>query len=285
MGETSTQPFLSGEDAASSTCMTGSIPPEPQDETQIYEANRKRRTKLQGWRFGVAMSAVTAIVVFVTNLVLMVWASTHSYLQDGVGDLYVGDCGVVNDWNIWSHVLINALSSVLLGASNYTMQCVMSPTRTECDAAHAKGIWLDIGVPGLRNITKISPSRRAFWALLAFSSLPIHLLYNSAVFKTMGTNAYDILVADSHSLNITTLNLSNSLENKVRRRYQQDPPSFIEMDPSDCISIYRATFLSDYSDVILVAVPSHMRRLKAFSSTNISSSENSQAQSLPSHDW
>lgn len=49
-------------------------------------------------------------------------------------------------------VIITVLGTLQLGASNYSMQCLSSPTRQEIDKAHSQGIWLDIGVPSLREM-------------------------------------------------------------------------------------------------------------------------------------
>lgn len=74
------------------------------------------------------------------------------------------------------HVLINVLSTLLLSASNYTMQVLSSPRRSDLDMAHKKGQWLDIGILSVRNIRKVDTKRRVLWFVLAVSSIPLHLL-------------------------------------------------------------------------------------------------------------
>lgn len=157
---------------------------EPQDKS-----NRRRQSFLTGWRAGVAASAIMTTVILVINVVITVWASLQFEVNDGIGNAYIGDCSVVNTWSTILHVFINGLSSALLGASNYTMQCLTAPTRKECDIAHAHQDWLDIGIPSVRNLGRIRWSRRIAWGLLALSGIPIHLLYNSAVFKQLDDNA------------------------------------------------------------------------------------------------
>lgn len=124
--------------------------------------DHQRRRRLQGWRFGVASSAALATLVLVINFVLVVWASLSHSLHDGIGRLYVGDCDTVDTWSLWLHLLVNVLSSTLLGASNYTMQCLASPTRSECDTAHVRGEWLDIGVGGVHNLSWCAQSQENF---------------------------------------------------------------------------------------------------------------------------
>ena len=78
--------------------------------------------------------------------------------------------------NVGLHLAINALSTVLLSASNYCMQCFSAPTRKEIDRAHAKRKWLEVGVMSFSNIFNIHWKRSMLWAFLALSSLPLHLL-------------------------------------------------------------------------------------------------------------
>ena len=85
----------------------------------------------------------------------------------------------------------------MLGVSNYTMQCLSSPTRDEVDRAHAHNKWLDIGVPSARNLSKIRTSRAILWGLLAVSSVPVHFFYNSVIFKTLDSNLYSVVVANA----------------------------------------------------------------------------------------
>lgn len=56
------------------------------------------------------------------------------------------------------------------------MQCLSAPTRKEVDEAHAKGKWLDIGVPSVRNLTSIPKLRLGMWVGLGLTSLPLHLM-------------------------------------------------------------------------------------------------------------
>ncbi|KAH5117022.1 hypothetical protein HBH71_117950 [Parastagonospora nodorum] len=91
------------------------------------------------------------------------------------------------------------MSTMLLSASNYTMQVLSSPTRNDIDKAHAKSEHLDIGVLSMRNLARI-PKRRLFlFIIMALSSIPIHLFYNSAVFYIGANNQYDIQVVQVDS--------------------------------------------------------------------------------------
>ncbi len=96
--------------------------------------------------------------------------------NEGKRVLYDGNCDTTKKVNIGIHVLINILSTILLGASNYCMQCMSAPTRAEVDRAHAKFRWVDIGIPSIRNLIRVRGLRVFLWLLLGLSSLPLHLL-------------------------------------------------------------------------------------------------------------
>jgi hypothetical protein len=128
--------------------------------------------RFTGWRFGALHFAIWATVVFLINLVVTIWGST----QRTSGVLLDGDCNRVKRLNTALHVLINVLSTILLSGSNYCMQCLSGPTRSEVDKAHALGKWLDIGIPSIRNVKHLSRRRITLWVLLALTSLPLHLL-------------------------------------------------------------------------------------------------------------
>lgn len=186
-------------------------------------------------------------------------------VHDGLSTVYEGDCHVVNQWSLGLHLVINALSSLLLSASNYTMQVLNAPTRTDCDRAHAKGDWLDIGITSLRNITRITRPRRVLWILLGLSSVPIHLLYNSAAFKTIDANDYQVVVAMPPFIDPSTAppphtNRSSysdygseyhwNLSEPTRDAYLEPGSNFENMTTGKCLDTYGVDFVTGYSDLI-----------------------------------
>lgn len=138
-----------------------------------------RQRNLQGWRFGIFSGALFACAVLIVNTSIAASAVARQRGQaseDAQITLFEGDCERVRRLNIGAHAMINILSTILLGASNYAMQCLSAPTRTEIDIAHGKRKWLDIGIPSVRNLGRISKRRALLWLLLVSSSLPLHLL-------------------------------------------------------------------------------------------------------------
>ena len=218
-----------------------------------------RLKKLQGYHFGVLCCAIVAAVVLVINLVFMIWALSKSRVQNGLGTVQDGGCKRTKTVTFWIHLAINVLSTLLLGASNYSMQCLSSPTRSEIDKAHRQGIWLDIGVLSVKNLRRLSTRRIVLWWLLAISSIPLHLLYYSAVFSTLCTRQYNVFLVspkfiDGAPFNATGLSIEggpgpvNHLQ-----AYQKNKTSSVKLENKECVEIYLATIISTNSDLILVS--------------------------------
>lgn len=121
-----------------------------------------------------------AFTVFLFNLVFASFAiHKHGFKIYG-GDLLGPKDGTTCDdtklYNKLIHFAINALSTVLLGSSNYCAQILVAPTRLEVDRAHVEKDWYDIGVQSLRNLRKIDFKRRTLWGCLMISSALLHLM-------------------------------------------------------------------------------------------------------------
>lgn len=123
-----------------------------------------------------AVQIVLINVIFCTNIGLTAYALRQYGSNNGVGLIYEGDCETVRTLDLWIHLLINLMSTGMLSASNYCMQLQAAPTRGDVNSAHGNDQYLDIGIPSIRNIRYISGWRRLAWVLLAFSSIPIHLM-------------------------------------------------------------------------------------------------------------
>ena len=146
------------------------------------------------------------------------------------------------------------------------MQCLSSPTRSEIDKAHGQRMWLDIGVPSVRNLRKLSTTRIVLWWLLATSSIPLHLLYNSAVFSTLSTHRYDAFLVtsdflDGAAFNVTAVfptlgNGTFNLQNKLQA-YNNNQTSFVKLENEKCVETYTAPILSANSDLLLVSSNLH----------------------------
>jgi hypothetical protein len=121
-----------------------------------YESANPNRSNqpntYSGWRGGCLAAAISAGTVLLINIIFTIWAAETSKSGTHIGTIHAGDCGAISKADSWLHIAINIMGTLLLGASNYTMQCLSSPTRKEVDAAHSTGRYLDIGLPSLRNL-------------------------------------------------------------------------------------------------------------------------------------
>lgn len=129
-----------------------------------------------GWKRGASLCLLVVGAVFLLNIVVTAWAATTFGLSGGIGTIHRGECARIKSTGLWLHIAINVLSTMLLGASNYYMQCLCSPTRQEVDQAHAQRMWLDIGIQSMRNLGKISRTRMSLWICLAATSIPLHIM-------------------------------------------------------------------------------------------------------------
>ena len=133
-----------------------------------------------GWHTGVLACATSVIVVLLINVSLTVYAAMNPEYKmerkSGIGTLYEGSCDKSRAIGLWLHLGINVLSTLLLSGSNYTQQCLATPTRNEIDAAHARRRWMDIGVPSIRNLIRIKAERSFLWIAIGITSIPLHLL-------------------------------------------------------------------------------------------------------------
>lgn len=146
------------------------------DPTKPFLERQSSFTRFSGWRGGVLISIVACAFVLLLNVILAIVSGTAWKLEDNIATAFTGNCKTAANWTTALHLLINLLSSLLLGASNYCMQRLVAPTRKEVDDAHAKNQWLDIGVPSIRNLPRIDKKRALLWLLLGLSSVPLHLL-------------------------------------------------------------------------------------------------------------
>ncbi|KAI1455288.1 hypothetical protein F4805DRAFT_468796 [Annulohypoxylon moriforme] len=82
------------------------------------------------------------------------------------------------------------------------MQVLNSPSRQELNAAHFQGSWMGIGIPSVRNALRVSRFKTLCWICLLFSSIPIHLLFNSTIFQTDSRDSdYHMTIATEEFVN------------------------------------------------------------------------------------
>lgn len=219
----------------------------------------KKAKSLNGWRMGLALCAATACTVLMINSILAIWAlSKYGFNKGGIGTIQEGNCKTTRRLSLWLHLVINVLSTLLLGASNYCMQCLASPTRDELDRAHRQNTWLDVGVPSVRNLTRISRYRIVLWWLLIISGLPIHLFYNSVVFSTLSFQAYNVYAASPDLASQKALNSSITVKTFSGRPpetfgFLRNISTWQHLNNTACIRAYAQPFVSTRGNVVAIS--------------------------------
>ncbi|RSL50765.1 hypothetical protein CEP53_008696 [Fusarium sp. AF-6] len=233
--------------------------PDTAVETQPVPGQAQQK-KISGWRFTLITGAASVVIMFIINLSITFWAiklPVGNETKDTITSrriIFEGSCVTSKNLNAVLHLLINIFSSVLLSASSYAMQCLSAPTRAEVDQAHAQGQWMDVGLLSVRNLGKISGKRCFLWVLLALSSLPMHLLYNSVVFASLSTTSYFAVVIDeSGRWNASAVVTKGDSEMEVGKSFQFALRyNWENLTTLQCIDAYATGFQTTRSHVILV---------------------------------
>ncbi|RSL50194.1 hypothetical protein CEP54_012050 [Fusarium duplospermum] len=137
-----------------------------------------------GWRRTALINTVGVFTFTLFGIILLLCTISKS---GGLGINYIifqGTCAKSRSINTWLHLLLNAYSTAILASSNFFMQVLTSPTRSEVDKAHSDNVSLKIGVQSMRNLYRAPRFRWVCWLLFFFTSFPLHLFLNSAIFPT-----------------------------------------------------------------------------------------------------
>lgn len=99
------QPLVQrGKSASPRQSLTTDATPETSHPIGAEPPSRKKRRKLEGWRFSLVLNSTLATFVLIANVILITVAAYNSDTIDSIGSLYVGDCGVVDKWSTGIHV-------------------------------------------------------------------------------------------------------------------------------------------------------------------------------------
>jgi hypothetical protein len=179
------------------------------------------------WRQATTINTTITSVAAAIFVPLLIVASVKAGGINKTLMFFSGGCGTgsASRLNVALHLGINIFSTALLASSNFFMQILNAPSREEVIQAHARGSWLDIGVLSSRNAFQVSRFKTASWVIFFLSSLPIHLLFNSAIFQTDNRDAfYHLTIANEAfihggqyfgpgaSLTVPSMNLDANIE-------------------------------------------------------------------------
>lgn len=150
---------------------------------------------LDGWR---KTGAIFFILIWTMMFILLILflISFHSIGSFGSTTLFLGSCAQSGRNVSVLRLFINIVSTAILTSSNFFLQILTAPTRNDIDKAHRRTRWLDIGIPSLRNLFFVSWSKLALWLLIAITSLPFHLLFNSSVYDTDANTEIVVVLAN-----------------------------------------------------------------------------------------
>ncbi|MCJ1239126.1 hypothetical protein MMC14_007119 [Varicellaria rhodocarpa] len=138
------------------------------------------------------------------------------------------------------------------------MQCLVSPTRKEIDSAHAKRVWLDVGIPSVKNLRFINWKRRTLWWLLGITSVSVHVLWNSVLFSTLERNDYLVMMVfqdflQGDSPNCMNLSNSSSYSDVIYDMYEAaKADNLTKLSPTECIQQYVSEMQTHWSNVFIV---------------------------------
>lgn len=250
----------------------------PLHATSAVQPRLQRPVKerfLAGWRVGALLSLSFTTLVCILNLAITIWVwkQPGHEIDGSIGTLFEGNCGRARKTNVWIHLVVNLLSTLLLCASNYCMQVLSAPSREELVRAHAKRHWLHIGVPGLRNLFRIGVDRAILWIILFLSSVPLHLLFNSVVFTNLQANRYTVIPTTENWINGGLYDNSSFMDvaahdmrrimseiDKSRPNLTDEAwlgpkggiPRYLKVSTADCFNKYSSQYLTDAGNVYLI---------------------------------
>ncbi|KAF2648042.1 hypothetical protein K491DRAFT_568492, partial [Lophiostoma macrostomum CBS 122681] len=183
------------------------------------------------WKSGIRAGLYSSITVLTINIfVLLVGCFAHNGYKDGIGTIAIGTPRKVQMISTAFHVLINIMSSILLISSNYAMQILCAPTRDDLDRAHSQNKWLDIGLVSLHNLGYIPRKRVVLFWILACSSVPLHVFYNSAIFSVTAGHDYEVSIVYPSSA----------------------PPNWTRFENAHWPALYDTQFVAGYGNLALV---------------------------------
>jgi hypothetical protein len=90
-------------------------------DNNIRSVNRHKSKwviRFEGWRTGASTAAVCALVSMCINLAVALWLASMGK-NTAIVEVYHGNCDTVTRADLWVHLAINVMSTLLLGGSNF----------------------------------------------------------------------------------------------------------------------------------------------------------------------
>lgn len=232
---------------------------------QGEKCNEKQQ--FSGWRMGALLNIclLTLCLVVEITMISVAFSMDKKSSQAFDGVLYRGNCTVTKRWTSVLSLLLNLIATLLIGSSNYMMQCFTAPTTTVLRQEHKRGRSVHLGV--------MSTRKPLAWWIMGLTSIPVHLFFNSAFFSSLQTNDYamTIVSADYASLgtsqNCTTItNTTNTADSwtSLACGMVMESSGWDRLNVQDCVKRYSDPFISQYSNVVLVSSLNSSQRTGRF---------------------
>jgi len=219
-------------------------------------ARCRQRYLLTAWRLMLGSGVLAGTVVLLINVITLIVIYAAYDVVDHTATIWTGNCTTAARTVTGLHLFINILGTVLLASSNFSMQCLGSPTREEVDRAHGRRKWLSIGKSNIRNLFFVSRDKTLLWLLLGLNSFPLHIIWNTTVFVIPATNEYVAVSATESfvqgaSWNLTLLN--ENLTTAVQDLQHVAMGSSLEhLEIADCIRAYGQNLQRTRRNLIMV---------------------------------
>jgi hypothetical protein len=216
---------------------------------------------------GVVLCCIAVAVCLVIELTLLISALSVSVGGFGSGLLYRGSCDKVKNMTVWLLLPLNIAATVLISTSNYVMQVMAAPDRKEVDYAHSLATSITIGGMRFRNLKFGGPYRRFIWWVLGLSSLPIHVLLNSAIYGALQASDSGILILSEdfqsddawQQCNSTSSGGIQTVEFACSLMQDFNAGKTVSLTPQQCLHQYANAFQANASSAIVVTRPSAAR--------------------------
>ena len=205
-----------------------------------------------------------ASLCLVIEAVLLLSALSLSVGTFGSGLLYKGSCNHVKSLTVWLLLPLNIAATVLISISNYVMQVMAAPDREEVDYAHSLATSITIAGMRFRNLQFGGRRRRVIWWILCVSSLPIHVLLNSAIYGSVqAIDSGVLIVSDEFETDAKWKSCRTEFPidihtNAFACSLMQDfyAGKTVKLSPQECLDQYSDGFQTNASSVIVVTKPS-----------------------------
>jgi hypothetical protein len=229
---------------------------------------KKASTRFTGWRGGVLACVLLVACCVLIEIALLVVAVKLNSPQNGLGTMYHGSCARVENLSNYLLIPLNALGTITLSSSNYVMQILNAPDRQEIEKAHQSACFLNVGISSPSNLGHISRLKRTLYGLLALSTVPIHLMLNSAVFASLQANNYGVMIVSQEYATDPTWDANAAIRDEttvgrfvydLRDSLLQGKIDFANHSAKECIQTYGNNLQSTALNVVLVTTENSKR--------------------------